>query len=94
MRFKFKDIRKAIEHLKYQCSVEDECEIELKLNEEDIGNDKLGSSFEIIAKYVKEAATYDSCKSSRFISVSTELFTISENRPMRSIKTETVDIED
>jgi hypothetical protein len=93
MKFKMKDLKAAIDHMRYSCHVKDDSELEILLNEEDIQDSKLGSCMEIRAEHQVEASSYESTKTPKTVSVSIEVFPTSENRPMRSTIKETREIE-
>jgi hypothetical protein len=93
MKFKMKDLKKALEHLRYSCHVDDEAELEFVLSEENIQDSKLGSSMEIRVEHQVAASSYDANKTPKTVSISIEVFPVSENRQMRSTVKETREIE-
>ena len=91
MKIKLKQLMLAVEHIRYSSGVDTEtAEIELSLDEENIENNKLIGSLQLQCDVVKPASAYDKTSQPKIISISVEIFSDHETRPVRASTKETI----
>lgn len=94
MKFKLKDLNKAMDYIKYNGHMEQSADIEISIREEDFDTNKVGSCIMLSATCVKEPKPYDRVKTSKTVMISVEVFPESENRQPRVTMQESQDLND
>lgn len=81
MKVKFSELRRVMEHMRYNVYGDDESLVDLSIKEEDISANNLISSFVMSISADKDASSYDSLQSPKTVTTSIEMFSHHENKP-------------
>ena len=94
MKFKLKDINKALDYIRYNGKMDATSDIEIAIREEDFENNKVGSLMVFSASSVKEPSSYERVKTNKNVTITVEVFPESENRQPRVILLESQVLDD
>ncbi len=83
MIFRLKDLKKALDYLRYNAHLDESAEIEVRVRNEDFENDKIGSSMTFAASQAKPPSVYDKNTTPKIITHSVEVFPTNESSPPR-----------
>lgn len=94
MKFKLKDITKAMDYIKYNGNMDSTPDVDISIREEDFEISKVGSCMVFSVTCTKEPKQYERVKTAKTVVISVEVFPDTENRSPRVTMQESQDLED
>lgn len=93
MKIRYKELLKALDHIRYQSGSKDDQVVEITMREEDIQNNRLCDSMTVTLTTVSGPGQYDSVRSNVTKEYVLEVFSESENRTPHLTITESRDLD-
>jgi hypothetical protein len=93
MKIKFRDLHKAVDHLRFQSGIKEDMEVDVIVREEDLSGNKICDSISLSFEASYTPGQYDNIKTNTLKQWTLEIFAVSENRPARLTCISTQELE-